>query len=1185
MALSLQKSTLFAGVVLSVWSAAAGTNAQLLHPGETVRGVMPPGDPARTSVAFDLDTPQGGTITISASSIDFDTAVKVSQLRSDGSLSPLGEDDDGGTGSDSRIEVVTSIDGRYRIEVRSADGALGGEFELSVVPGKAPAARDASAKATEDLAYWKRAESAARERGNAIREARSLVGQGRALSALGEHAAVPSLCERATAIFESALPPDHPDLAESLGAVAILLWTEGEYARARPLLERVLAIREKTFGPEHGSTASALTNLAALLWDMGEYPPARPLLERALAIYEELLPPGDDGRALGYNNLARLLQDMGDYQTARTHFERALEIREKALGPENPFTALSLINLAVLYQAMGEYSEARPLLERALAIFERVSGPEDPYTAKGLNSLAQLLQTMGEYAAARPLLERALAIREKVNGPEHPDTATTLNSLCSLLQTMGEPAAARPRCERALAIRERALGPEHPDTAVSLGNLALWFQARGEYAAALPLYERALAIREKSLGPEHPATATSLASLADLLRLMRRYEEAWPLYERALAIRKKALGPEHPDVARDLAGLARLLARQGDAAGALDTALEAERIARAHAELTGRSLTERQALRYAAARTSSLDLILTLAARGLAPDQRRRAFDGLIRSRALVLDEMATRHRMVSGSADPAVARLAATLSAARARLANLAVRGLGDQAPANYRRLLDDARDEEERAERALAEASAGFARDLSRSRLGLDEVARSLPQGSALVALASYTSSELVPDPPGTNVAAGEAGLARELPSYIAFVLRAGELEPRVLDLGSAADIDRRVASWRNSVSSAAPRAGRRVREAEAMTRQVGVGLRKVIWDPLASALEGTRRVFIVPDGTLNLVSFAALPFEDGGYLIERGPLVHYVSAERDLVLSRGARRGDGLLALGAPSYDARSLFASLRRAKPEPAVLMAPVATYRGRRAGCGAFASARFEPLPATGEEVREIVRTWKKHGEPAPVAVLELEGTRASESEFKRAAPGRRVLHLATHGFFLGGECASALDSARGIGGLSERPQSMPIAAVAPVEGENPLVLSGLALAGANHRSAAGNGEDDGILTAEEIASLDLSGVEWAVLSACDTGVGDVHAGEGVFGLRRAFQVAGAGTLVMSLWPVDDEATRAWMKALYEARLDRHLDTAEAVSDASLKVLRARRARGVSTQPSTWAAFVAAGDWR
>jgi CHAT domain-containing protein len=149
----------------------------------------------------------------------------------------------------------------------------------------------------------------------------------------------------------------------------------------------------------------------------------------------------------------------------------------------------------------------------------------------------------------------------------------------------------------------------------------------------------------------------------------------------------------------------------------------------------------------------------------------------------------------------------------------------------------------------------------------------------------------------------------------------------------------------------------------------------------------------------------------------------------------------------------------------------------------------------------------------------------------------------------------------------------------------PVVADSPLLLSGVALAGANRRAAAQGDDEDGILTAEEVSGLDLSGVRWAVLSACNTGVGEVRAGEGVVGLRRAFQIAGARTVIMSLWSVDDEATRVWMHALYEGRLTRNLRTSDAVREASLSVLRSRRLAGLSTHPFYWAAFVAAGDWR
>ena len=186
-----------------------------------------------------------------------------------------------------------------------------------------------------------------------------------------------------------------------------------------------------------------------------------------------------------------------------------------------------------------------------------------------------------------------------------------------------------------------------------------------------------------------------------------------------------------------------------------------------------------------------------------------------------------------------------------------------------------------------------------------------------------------------------------------------------------------------------------------------------------------------------------------------------------------------------------------------------------------------------------------------------------------------------MLHLATHGFFLGSTCRPAIGGTRAVGGLAPRLPSQTNAGLA----DNPLLLSGLALAGANRRAAAAPGDDDGILTGEEVAALNLGGVEWAVLSACDTGLGEVKAGEGVFGLRRAFQIAGARTVIMSLWSVDDDATRVWMRALYEGRLQKHLNTADAMQQASLSVLRARRARGESTHPFYWAGFVAAGDWR
>jgi CHAT domain-containing protein len=317
------------------------------------------------------------------------------------------------------------------------------------------------------------------------------------------------------------------------------------------------------------------------------------------------------------------------------------------------------------------------------------------------------------------------------------------------------------------------------------------------------------------------------------------------------------------------------------------------------------------------------------------------------------------------------------------------------------------------------------------------------------------------------------------------------------------------------------------------------------------VADAIAGASRVFIVPDGALNLVSFAALPM-GSRYLLEAGPAIHYLSAERDLV-RKDPMSGHGLLALGGPAFDVR--------------VSNGPAAV---RRSGeCASIGALRFEDLPGSRAEIQDIAKIWG-----SPDDVLTLSGRAATKTALTQAIAGRKVVHLATHGFFLGSGCEPTMPRTRGVGG---------VVTAKAVPTDNPLLLAGLALAGVNTLSRTN--QANGILNAEEIAGLNLQGTEWAVLSACDTGLGQITAGEGVFGLRRALQIAGVRTIIMSLWSVEDRSTRDWMKALYEARLTKQLDTPDSVRAASVHVLEDRRKRGMSTHPFYWAAFVAAGDWR
>jgi CHAT domain-containing protein len=727
---------------------------------------------------------------------------------------------------------------------------------------------------------------------------------------------------------------------------------------------------------------------------------------------------------------------------------------------------------------------------------------------------------------------------------------------------------------RALAIAEKNFGPESHAVGNALRSIGDNYLDAGEYAKARSYSLHALDIFEKLEPPGQPSTGVAYV-LGDLARSSRGLGDpqgALEYSERGLKIHEEALGPEHPDNAVYLVDIARVLFETGQHDAGRAAARRADEIIREHLNRTAHVASEEQALAYAAARPPAGDLLITAAAGN--PERAEAAviaaWDSAIRSRGQVLDSMIERRHLLVESRDPGLAGLVGSLQRATERLAKLVVQGPGHLDEQAYRQTLDSASKEKERAELALAERSADHRGKLARSRAGLAEVAAALPSQTALVAFVRYGRVDL------TTRAGGKPQpltLSHSTPAYAAFILSSAGAVPVVVPLGDGAVVDPLVARWRTTTAREALAAGRASKAGEASYRKAAEELRRALWDPIAFHLADATQVFVVPDGGLNLLNLAALPTSDGRYLVEVGPRLHYLSAERDLASPDSAGPRGGLLALSDPDFNDRQLFAALGPrqlgAMPVPDARIA--AAFRGSRSACSRFQSMRFEALPASAREAREIVRLW---GDDSSAS--SFTGPAANETTFKQTAGGHRVLHLATHGYFLGGDCGSALESPMD----GRAPSSS-----AAVTRENPLLLSGLVLAGANHREAAGPDEDDGILTAEEIATLDLQGTEWAVLSACDTGTGEIRAGEGVFGLRRAFQLAGARTVIMSLWPVDDEAARQWMTALYRHRFVEEKSTARSVNDASVELLRLRRSRGQSTHPFYWAGFIAAGDWR
>jgi CHAT domain-containing protein/tetratricopeptide (TPR) repeat protein len=987
---------------------------------------------------------------------------------------------------------------------------------------------------------------------------------GRALAGAGRYNRALAVLERSLRIKERTLPSGDVRIARTLEDIAVILQGEGDYSRSGQAIRRAADL-QKTTNPNHPDYVRTLNLEAQQFWFDGLLLESRRFSEEAVELAERTLRPDHPTLALSLRYLAATLADLGDLSGSIALRERALSIAERGFGPQHHVTGEYLHALGRAQFDQGAYTAARSGFQRALAIFEARYGEWHQYVVSTLSMLALTDAKLGEYAKAQREQSRAVAIHTRARGPNHPFVAVALTELATVYREQGFPAGAVPLLERALAIREMRLGPQHRDVARTLVELASVLMVTGRTARAEALASRALAIWERLDAPDAQEFATVLALYAQIQMKRGDYAAAAEQFRRALQIRARVFGTSNPLYAEVQSGLSVALAHLGEGRSALDAAVSAEATGRKHLQLMLRSLPERQALNYAMARPKGLSLIVSLI--DSVPEATSSALDELIRSRALVLDEVAARQGAGRGPTDgddPALA----TLTAVQQRLANLVVRGPGPLLPAQYSALLDDARKESEHAEQVVAERHAEFSSALNRDQTGLNEVSAALAADTALVSFARYERTLF-------HTANGDTRApVRVVPSYAAFVLRPG-VPPSAISLGAASTIDALVTEWRDTIAATdhvASTPGAPPRSA----RVSGAALRRIVWDPIASRLGASTRVFIVPDGALSLVPFAALPIGPRSFLLETGPVIHYLSAERDVVpRTRAAAAERGLLAVGGPSFDSRPIGSSVTPSHTSAS--KTKTASLRGSEL-CGGLQGVRFYPLEGTLQEVQEVSRLWSASAVSGSDtdSVQLLVGRQASEAAFKLDAPRYRVLHLATHGFFLDDSCAPTRTAGtRGVGGLAST------AAVV----QNPLRLSGLAFAGANRRAAPNSGDEDGILIAEEVAALNLQGVEWAVLSACDTGLGEIKAGEGVFGLRRAFQIAGARTVIMSLWSVDDQATRLWMRALYEGRLQKHLSTADAMHQASLSVLRTRRARGQSTNPFYWAGFVAAGDWR
>jgi CHAT domain-containing protein/tetratricopeptide (TPR) repeat protein len=983
---------------------------------------------------------------------------------------------------------------------------------------------------------------------SSLDQARRWLDESQALRKAGKYDDALGVAEKALAVRERELDANDAALADALHLVALVLDDKGEYAKAEPISRRALAIREQALGPDHPDVAQSLLNLAWIVKSRQDFGGAESLYQRALDIQERALGPDDLDVATTLNDLAVLYNQTGRYDEAiRTH-HRALALRERAGNLDG--VGLSLNNLARVYMNKGDYESGADTYRRSLSNWEAAVGPDHPRVANALDGLAQAATASGDYATAEPLQLRVLAIREKALGPDHPEVATTLNNLAVIYREKGDFERAVPLLLRDLAITEAKLGPDHSFVAPTLSNLGLIHQQRQEYAQAEARFRRALAIQEGALGPGHLAVGMTLSRLGRLYVEDRSKDavDAEALLQRALTTLEKAVGPNHPEIAVALTGLATLKERQGDDVAsegllrralatqeavlgalhpdvgqsldrlaatrqrAMDTSTAIAYLTRAH-DIRERQLarnlplgSDRQRVNYLELFTRDLDRAISLHAQDATNSAGALdlALTTLLRRKGRALDASRDSVAVLRQRAADSQRALFEELASARAQLSAVTLRGPAGASPAAYQANLRRLGDRVDRLESDLSAESAVFrAESLP---ISVDTVQRAIPADSVLIEYVVYHPTRPT--------------YGRSTPSrFVAYVLGPGTAVPRWVDLGEADAINAAVRSWRDALRD--PRRHDAARLARALDA--------LVLEPVRPLLRDASHLLIAPDGSLNLIPFAALQDEQQRYLLERHT-VTLLTSGRDLLRLQVLRDGRGpAVVVAAPAFGEPTVVASAAGAAPA-----------RPRVDTSRTF----FGPLPGANDEVRALRALL-------PAATF-LTGPQATESALRRLS-GPRILHVATHGFFRERDAAGA--DATAI--------------------DDPLLRSGLALAGANR----GGQDDDGILTALEAAGLDLWGTGLVVLSACDTGVGDVRNGDGVHGLRRALVLAGAESQLMTLWPVSDRSTRELVVSYYR-QITAGLGRGDALRRAQLDVMSTPR----FAHPYYWASFILSGAW-
>ncbi|MEQ1746555.1 MAG: CHAT domain-containing tetratricopeptide repeat protein [Saprospiraceae bacterium] len=890
----------------------------------------------------------------------------------------------------------------------------------------------------------------------------------------------------------------------------------GKFDQSEPYFSEARDLAVSIFGegsPEH---AESLYRLGLLELERKRFDAAEKQFMSCLKFAEK----GSELNGGILNSLVIMYIQTGRLEAAEAPGQEALAIYIKLRGKESVTYMNALTNMATLYKQMAEFEKAEKMYLESRELRAKVLGTKHPDYAQSLQNLAALYADMGRFAEAEPLYLDAKGIILEQLGPNHPKYAITLGNLGNVYLQTGRNDAAEALFREVLDIRKKTFGPDNPQYAVTLTILGKLYTNAGRFADAEAVLTEALRIYELESDPQkrHIRYPNTVYELGDTYWQQGKTAEAEPLLRQAKELGEKMLGTDHADYLTFILSLADFYAQTGDTAQATRFFREGLEFRDRFFQKAERYFSENDLLALHAFRHSEQDKLYTYVHRYPAGSGLlTQAFDFSLHYKNALLENRIKWKKAVQ-AADPDTRNVYLDWLSLHRRIA-------GEYAkPLAYRTTLATLEEQANALEKTVTERLGHL--PASETRPDWQEVRKWLRPGEAAIEFVAYQRT-------------GTGFPATKTPMCSALILRPEWERPLFVPLFSTQELGPLRATrhlYAFSPENAQP------------------NLHTLVWKLLSQHLNGVRTIYYAPAGLLHRINLSAVPVSGSETIGDRFVL-HNLGSTRQVAAP--VQQG------GFAGMDA-ALFGGVDYAPAETGVGSLPTEQGHSEKQGLSlgqAFRSLRGDDWPYLEWTLREAETTksiWERAGGQAQV----FAGQDATETALKQLGQsGRspRVLHLATHGYFFPDPDSSAANGFQAS--------------------QHPLMRSGLIMAGANAAwkgNALPGGQEDGILTAYEISQLDLSETELVVLSACETGLGDLVGNEGVFGLQRAFKLAGAKYVLMSLWNVTDQSTYEFMTAFYREWLERGKDIPTAYQSAQKQM---RKMFDKPFNPSVWAGFV------